>query len=171
MIDGLSAMSTRFGGLVRRIIRKKRDLALVAFWTALISLIIIRVYLFAYSADPYLAYIKPPYPFTGSLSPDLTDMLIIGAAGIVVGLFLSDVQEMIYGYVATISLSFITGVIFVSFYIWYELGWGTSWSSGYNWEWAPFLATEVVFALMVPWVIISALLSLIIGAFLKDWIR
>jgi hypothetical protein len=163
-------MSTRFGGLLRRIIRKKHDVALVAFWTALISLIIIRVYLVAYSSDPYLAYKKPPYPFTGGLSPDILDMLIIGASGLIVGLFLSDANEMLYGYVVSIFLSFVIGVIFVSFYIWYELGWGASWSSGYNWEWAPFLAIEVVFAVMVPWIIIGTLVSLIIGAFLKEWI-
>jgi hypothetical protein len=161
---------TRFRDLRRRILRKKSDVALVAVWTTLVALVVIQSYLISYSSDPFLAYTKPAYPWTGGLTIGLPSILIVAVSGIIAGLFLSDVKEMIYGYIAVTVLSFIVDIIFVSFYIWYALEWGPSLSSGFNWEWAPFLATEVVFNLTFPYIMITGLISLVIGAFLKEWI-
>lgn len=163
-------MSSTFGNLKRRILRKKLDITMVVVWTALIALIVIKAYWVAYHTEPYLVYQKPLYPVYGGPMPELLDLLIITVAGVIVGIFLTDAKEMLYGYIASMSLAFITAVIYVTLYVWYVLEWGPTLSAASNWEWAVFFAIEIVFAMMFPWVLSISLVSLALGAFLKEWI-
>jgi len=97
-------------------------------------------------------------------------LLIIGVAGLMVGLFLNDVKEMIYGYIATMLSVFLVSVIYISIYIWYVLDFRTIFSlNPFEWELAVYTAASIAFALMVPWIIGICLVSLVIGAFLRTW--
>jgi hypothetical protein len=163
-------MSGTFGNLKKRIVRKKLDIVMVVVWTALIALIVIKAYWVAYHTEPHLVYEKPLYPVYGGPMPELLDLLIITVAGVIVGIFLTDAKEMLYGYVASMSLAFITAVIYVTLYVWYVLEWGPTLSAASNWEWAVFFSIEIVFAMMFPWILSISLISLALGAFLKEWI-
>lgn len=163
-------MSSRFHDLKRRIVRKRLDIIMVVVWTALIALIVIKAYWIAYHTTAHLVYEKPLYPGLDGPMPEFLDMLIITVAGVIVGIFLTDAKEMLYGYLASMSLAFTTAVIYVTLYVWYILGWGPTLSAASNWEWAVFFAIEIVFAMMFPWILSIGLISLAVGAFLKEWI-
>lgn len=98
------------------------------------------------------------------------DLLIIAVAGLVVGLFVSDVKEMLYGYIAAMSTAFVVSAAYVIFYMWYVLDLESTFAAfAYGWEWAVFIAGSIVFALMFPWIVSACLISLTIGAFLRTW--
>lgn len=165
-------MWTAIKNVKRRLVRRRTDVAIVLLWTALIVLIVIKAYWIAYATSTRLSFFKPPVPGSSEgPRPDFLDLLIILIAGVLVGLFLSDVGEMLYGYIASMSLSFVAAVVYVAFYIWYALGWGVQFSAtAFEWEWALFFAIQVVFTIMFPWIIGICLVGVTVGAFLKTWI-
>jgi hypothetical protein len=154
-----------------RVLKKKGDIALVLLWTGLVALIVIKIYWVGYTTSVRLTYYKTPFPTYEGPAPEFLDLVIILLAGIPVGLSLSDLNEMIYGYVAAMSLSFIVSVVYVTLYIWYILGWGAVFGLvAFDWEYAVFFAMEWVFRIMFPWVIGLCLVGLTVGAFLRTWI-
>jgi hypothetical protein len=141
-------------------------------WTAIVALVVIKAYWFTYASSIRLSYFKIVFPGYEGLRPGLLDMLIIAAAGVFVGLFLSDVKEMLYGYVTAMASAFIVSVVYVTLYIWYVLEFGSVFGAvAYDWEWAVYIALSVVFTLMFPWIIGVCLASLAFGAFLRTWLE
>ncbi len=165
-------MFTRMKNMAKWMSRKRNDIALVMMWAALVALMVIKAYWVTYASSTRLSYFKIAIPGYEGLRPGLLDMLIIAAAGVVVGLFLSDVKEMLYGYVTAMALAFIVSVVYVTLYIWYVLELGLVFGTvAYDWEWAVYIAISVVFTLMFPWIIGVCLVSLAVGAFLRTWLE
>jgi len=169
-------VETRIENFWRLITRKKTALLTVALWTLTLSLVIIKSYWLAYlETNPLginrLSYYQIPYASYEGPSPRVLDLLIIAVASLVVGLVLSDVKEVVYGYIASVSLSLVVGVAFVSFYIWVVLDLGALLSlAPYEWEWVLFMAFWNVFRIMFPWLVAVSLLGVVAGSFLKGWV-
>jgi hypothetical protein len=156
---------------IRTLLKKKKgDIALVLLWTALIALIVIKIYWVGYTTIVGLYYYKELFPQYGGPTPGVLDLVIVLLAGIPVGLSLSDLNEMIYGYAAAMSLAFVISVTYVTLYIWYVLGWGEVFGMvAFDWEYAVFFAMEWVLRIMFPWVMGLCLVGLTVGAFLRTW--
>lgn len=169
-------MKTRVENFWRLITREKITLLAVALWTLTLSLVVIKIYLVAYlETNPLginrLSYFQIPCTSYEGPSPRVLDVLIIAVASLVVGLVLSDVKEVVYGYIASVSLSLVVGVAFVSFYIWVVLDLGALFSlAPYDWEWVVFMAFWNVFRIMFPWLVAVSLLGVVAGSFLKGWV-
>lgn len=158
-------------GILGRLSKKKGDVAIVLILAAVVALDMVSIYWVAYTTNPRLSYYKPPLPVYEGPRPELVDSLIVLVAGILTGIFLSDVSEMVYGYIAAMSIALVVSVVYVSLYIWYVLGWGQVFELGaFGWEWAVFFATDVIFTIMFPWIIGLCLIGLTVGAFLRTWI-
>jgi hypothetical protein len=156
---------------IGRLLKKKGDVALVLLWTGLVALIVVKIYWVGYTTSVGLSQSKDPFATYDAPGPGLLDLVIVLLAGIPVGLSLSDVNEMIYGYFVAMCLVFIVSVTYVSLYIWYVLGWEQMWGMvAFDWEWAVFFAMEWVLRIMFPWVMGLCLVGLIAGAFLRTWI-
>lgn len=169
-------MKTRIENFWRLITRKKIALLAVALWTLTLSLVIIKIYLLAYlKTNPLginrLSYYKIPYPSYEAPSPEILDVVIVAVASLIVALVLSDVKEILYAYVASVSLSCVVGVAFVYFYIWVVLDLGVLFSlAPYDWEWVLLMAFLNVFRIMFPWLVAVSLLGGVAGSFLRGWI-
>ncbi len=164
-------MSRAFRNLAGTLIRKKNDVALIALWIMLISFVVIKVHWTNYLEVPRLARQQVPFAYTEGPTPTAFDMAMIGIAGFVVGLFISDAKEMAYGFVVAFFASFIVTVVYVTLYIWYSLDWGPVLSAmSYDWEFAVYWAVMTVFRIMVPWVVGLCLIGLAVAAFLRSWI-
>jgi len=162
-------MQRKIKSLFERARRRKADLLFVLLWSIIFSVVVIKVYLAAYLRILRLSYFQIPFASYDGPAPDILDMLIIAVISLIAGFFLHDIKDMLFGYVATVSLAFIVGVAFVSFYIWGPLGWGELFSLGpYEWEWALLLAVWNVFRIMFPLLVAISLISVIIGAFTKE---
>jgi hypothetical protein len=156
---------------IGRVLKKKGDVALVLLWTALVALIVIKVYWVGYTTSVRLSQSKTPFPTYDAPGPGLLDLVIVLLAGIPVGLSLSDVNEIVYGYFAGMALVFVVSVTYVALYIWYVLGWEQTFSMvAFDWEYAVFFGMEWVLRIMFPWVMGLCLIGLIVGAFLRTWI-
>jgi hypothetical protein len=152
-------------------VKKKGDVAVLLLWTALLSLIVISIYWIGYTTSIRLSQHKTLFPDYDAPGPGFLDLVIVLFAGIPVGLSLSDVSEIVYGYFVVMLLVFIVSVSYVTLYIWYILGWGQVFSlATYDWEYAVFFAMEWVLRIMVPWVMGLCLAGLIVGAFLRTWL-
>jgi hypothetical protein len=150
---------------------KKGDLTVLLLWAALISVIVITIYWIGYTTSIRLSQTKTPFPTYGAPGPGPLDLVIVALSGIPVGLSLSDVDKIVYGYFATMILVFIASVTYVTLYIWYTLGWGKVFGMvAFDWEYAVLFAMEWVLRIMLPWIMGLCLLGLIIGAFLKTWV-
>jgi hypothetical protein len=162
-------MKKRMRSLFQRASRRRADILFVMLWSLVFSVIVIKIYLVAYIENLRLSYFQIPFASYGGPAPDILDMLIIAVISLIGGFVLRDVKEMLYGYVVAVSLSFIVGVTFVSFYIWSPLGWGELFSLGaYDWEWAVLMAIWGVFRIMFPLLVAVSLASVVIGAFTKE---
>jgi len=164
-------MWSRFEELRRTIIRKRNDIALVALWTLLVSFLVIRIHAVTYAESVRLQYYQIPLADYGAPMAGPLDLVIVAIAGLIVGFFLSDIKEMFYGYLTMGFLSFIIGVVYVTLYIWFTLGWGPFFSySAFDWEYPLYMAIATVFRIMFPWLLGCCLVGLVIAAFVRTWI-
>jgi hypothetical protein len=148
--------------------RRKRDILLLSLWTVLIALIVIKSYWISYNTANRLIYEKPAYPGYDLSRAEPLDLLVLAMAGAIVVIFLSDFSGVIWGFFASVISAFIIGVIYVVVYMWFFLDLGSLFSAlAYGWEWAVFISTSIVFALMFPWIFCVCLLSFVIGSFLR----
>lgn len=161
----------RIENIGKRLSRKRNDVLIVMVWTILVAFIVIKVYWVAYTTSGRLSYFQPAFTLYDAPTAGALDFLVIVIASVIVGLFLSDVHEMLRGFIATMLLTFIISVAYVSLYIWYALGWGALFGAvAYDWEYAVFFAILTVFRIMFPWIIGICLIGLTIGAFLRTWV-
>lgn len=152
-------------------IRKKKDIVLVALWTLLVSFLVIRVHYVTYAESIRLQYYQIPFADYGAPMAGVWDLLIVAIAGLIVGSFLSDIKEMIYGYLAMGCFSFIIAVVYVTLYIWYTLGWGPFFSYfAFDWEYPVFFAVATVFRIVFPWILGCCLIGLVVAAFVRTWL-
>jgi len=164
-------MWTKIKNLSMRISRKRNDILIVAIWTALLTLIVIKIYWLAYAGSERLSHYQIAYTIYEGPSPGYLDLIIAVVAGIIFGLLLSDVKEIIYGFVASFFSSFIIGVIYGMLYIWYVLDWGKIFgATPFDWEWALFFSVLNIGRIMFPLILGVSLLGVAVGAVLRTWV-
>lgn len=150
---------------------RRKDALAVILWAVAISLIMIKAYILMYQTDPlYYAY-RSAWVEYRAPSLGIVDILILAAMSLVVTIVLSDVRPIIFGFAASLALSFVIAVTYVSLFIWYALGYGGVFSGlAYGWEDAIYLGFLNMFFVMVPWVIGASALGMVIGFIVRGWV-
>lgn len=164
-------MEARISNLFRILSKRKKDIVLVLIWAALIALIVIRVYYETYTTSARLFYQKRAFPGYDALMPGVVDLILMAAASIFVGLFVTDLKEMFYGYISAMLLAFFVSVVYALFYIWYILDLGPLFSvAPFEWEWAVLFAIYGILPIMFPWIIALCLIIVAVASFVREWI-
>jgi len=156
---------------IKKVSKNKVNIALVLIWAFLLAFLVIKAYWLSYNTSNRLIHDRPLVPTYDLRGLDFWDLFVIFFSGVVMGLFLSDVKAMFYGYVAALFLSYAFSVTYITLYIWYVLDFGSLFSLfAYDWELAVYAALAVAFTIVVPWMICFCLVGLVVGAFLRTWI-
>ncbi|MEM3579641.1 MAG: hypothetical protein QXH40_01410 [Candidatus Bathyarchaeia archaeon] len=114
---------------------------------------------------------KPLRPSYDLSSFESVDLLIIILAGIILGVSITDVKKMLYGYAGAMFLAYFISVAFFFCHTWFLKGFQYGLSSiPYGWEWALLAAVLDAFVLMVPWAVCLCLVGMIVGAFVRVWV-
>lgn len=157
-------MQTRAKKFARAISRRKKFLLIVMGWTALVAFIVIKIFWLKYLEVPRLTLYKVIYTLYEAPAPQLEDVLILLVASLVVPLFMSTVNDLLYGFIASLFLSFSIAVAYVFVYIWYIQEWGALFSTGpFDWEIPFFFAVLNVLRIMFPTVLATCLVGAVIG--------
>lgn len=161
-------MREPFQNLLVNIKRSKRSVAVVLGWTTVIALIVIATHQSFYLAEEEFSIYKIPYVhYKGAAFTDLGILLLL-IAGFVAGTLIGDIKAMIYGYFATMFLSFSIALLYIFLYIWYPLEVGTALAGiPFAWELALFMAFANVLRFLVPFGVLFSLIGLVAGNFLK----
>jgi len=150
---------------------KGKGFIVILLWTIFVALIVIKAYWIAYNTRARLYQFKVAYPSYDLSGCEPLDLVLVGLTGLLVGVFLSEAKEVLYGYVFTMLSSYVISVTYILLYEWFVLDLGSMFSAvAYGWEWAVFIAASIAFALMFPWIICVCLAGLAFGALLKTWI-
>ena len=163
----------RFLTRLKKTLRQRKfDIILILAWSFLLSAVVIKIHWITYTQTKRLSYYRIPYTVYEGPTPTVIDLFIVAISGLIVGLFISDIKSMFFGYIATILLCFAISVTYVTLYIWFVQGWGVVFGANpYDWEWAVYLATLNVFPIIFPLFACVALITLAIGAFLQTYVR
>lgn len=155
-----------------RIKERKKDIAVIVGWVIVIMLIIVKTHEFFYLENSEFSTYKIPYlHYKGPTFTEL-DKLLLVISSFVVGMILTDVKSVVYGYFASVILSFFAGTIYVFLYIWFVLGLGAAFSLiPFGWEWVLLLAFMNVFRSLFPMGILLCLIGESIGSFVRVWLR
>jgi len=155
---------------LERVVRSKMDIAVVVLCSLVFSSLVIKTHWFAYNMSARAKNEKPLVLGYDLISLGALDLIIAVLAGIIVGVFISDVKVVFYGYVGAILLSYIISTIYIFFYSWFILGHKYTLSLlPFGWEWAVLAAAITAFVLIFP-VICLCLIGIIFGIFIKAWI-
>lgn len=163
-------MQARAKKLATAISRKKKVLLIVMGWTALVAFIVIEIFWLKYLEIPRLTLHKIIFTRYEAPAPQLVDVLILFVASLVVPFFMSTVSDLVYGFIASLFLSFSISVAYVFLYIWYIQDWGVLFSTGpFDWEIPLYFAILNVFRIMFPTVLATCLVGAVIGSVVKGW--
>jgi len=150
---------------------KRMNLLIILAWIAIVSLVVIKTHWITYTKTPRIIYYKVAFTIYEGPTLSVVDFLIIIFAGFVVGLAMSDIRTLFYGYLLSMLCVFMIGVIYVAIFIWYVFSWGELFGAiSYGWEWVILLGMLETFRIIFPWVVGVCLISLAIGFFAKSWI-
>jgi len=120
---------------------------------------------------PQYSYQKKPFFLLEWYSLGFVEYSLLFLCGIVCGFFFSDVKEAFYGFIFSMLLSFIIGIIFAFYYIWVELDFSSLFTGPYEWEWAVYIAILNIFRMMFPAMVGLSLIGVVVGFFLKAALR
>ena len=150
MMENLRSLTT--------IIRRRRDVGLIVAWSILMSTIIL------YNFNAF--HVENPFTMGAFGSPTFTllERLVVLVMGFVVGFMLSDVKRLVYGYFASMAMTYFIGVISVFLYIWFIVNLGPVFEViPFGWETVLFTAIIKVFGFMIPIGIIFSLMGVVTG--------
>jgi len=156
-------------GEFKRIGPRRKDMLVVILWTVAISLIMIKAYMSFYLHSPLGQEFWVVYDWPGL---EWYDMVILTVLSIACTMILSDAESIVYGVAASLILSFIISVAYVSIFIWYVVGAGSFFSQvTYGWEYVLYAGFWNVFFVMVPWAIGASAIGLVIGILIRAWTK
>lgn len=154
-----------------QITEERKDILAVIVWTTIITLIMIKAHMTLYREDPLFIGSTRMFCVYRPPSLQVPDMLILIAMSVVVAFILSDIKPIIYGFIVSLSASFIIAVAYASLFIWYVLDWQVclpELASG--WEWAIYFGFLNMIYVMVPWIIGISAIGLMVGILVRGWI-
>ena len=148
--------------------KRKRDVFLVALWTIVVTLMIIRTHQQFYIDHPEIAYYQIGFlTYAGPTFSGL-DVVLILLVSAVVSTFLISVRSVIFGYFASLFLGCSIGVVYMFLYNWFVLELGVPFSElPYGWEWVLFMGIINVFRYIFPLGITFSLVGVGVGGVIK----
>jgi len=148
---------------------RRKDTLIIACWTAVIALVLIRAHISLYTDVPRFRAYRPIYSLYGGPSLDALGWLILIGTCILVSMTLSDVKPLVSGAIVSLSLSFIIAVTYISLYSWFVLGWKEVFSlDPYDWEIVVYFAILTVFR-MLPYILCVCMVSLVAGLLIRNF--
>jgi hypothetical protein len=145
----------------------RTDVLVVIGWTAAVTVILSRACWLFYE---YLN-VKFGATYCGWECPSLNsiDLLLLLASSFIAGIILSDVSQIIYGYLISMLLSSSITVISIFLYRWFIQGDLLAFIP-YGWEYILYFVFNNVFWMMLPMGILCSFLGVLLGGLLKQWL-
>jgi len=178
VLAALNIYHARKLGFFRWLKERKRTIAIVLTWSLFIAVLVSRQFWLAYVNNPILfsmpgnVWVEDP-SWIGRLN--VWDFILIFVSSVVVGALIIDIEAILFGTITNVILSFIFSMIYVSYFVWYVLGYGESFNLvGGFLVWGQFVlwdALRLVFRMTFPLVQLMALLGVFLGAFLRVYIQ
>jgi len=147
---------------------RRKDTLIIACWTAVMVLLIIRAHITLYTEVPRFRVYGPFFSLYGGPSLDALGWLILIGTCILVSMTLSDIKPLVYGAIVSFSLTFIIAVTYVSLYIWFVLGANKIALGPYDWEYIVYMAIMTIFR-MVPYILCVCMLGLVAGLLIRNF--
>jgi len=146
----------------------KIDVLVVVGWVVTVTLIVSRAYWLFYG---YLNVKYPTVIYCGWEAPSLSgiDLLLLLASSFIAGIILSDISQIIYGYVISMLLSSSITIISIVLYRWFIQG-GVFTLVPYGWESLIYYVFMNIFWMMLPMGILWSFLGVLLGGLLKQWL-
>jgi hypothetical protein len=140
----------------------KKEAGVILGWSALVVALLLYNF---HSFHQYNRFTTVAYG-----SPTFTDLdrLALLVMGFVVGVLLSDVKKLTYGYFASMAFAFAVSVVIVFAYIWYVFQLGLFFQGvAYGWEVLLLTALVKVAAFMVPIGAVFSLMGVLTGGMMS----
>lgn len=161
-------MRARFKSFAERILAGNRTVLVVTLWTVIIALVIIEVFWLKYETTARLKTYDIIYTRYDAPALQVWDVLVLVVASLMISLLAYNPVDLVYGYLASIFLSFCIGVLYVFLYIWFVQGHGANFSANpFDWEVPFYYAMLNVFRMMFPTVVATCLIGAAIGVFVR----
>jgi hypothetical protein len=173
------SMEESFRGDLKRLgrwLRDKRYVILMAcLWTGVLSSVTVWEYYSFYESHPFLktsGYALAFAPTYSEYIPRLytIDYIIVLAASVLAGFAMCDIEDTLFGFLASCILSTVISIAYSTFFIWYVLGFGSVLGSSFItlMMWAAFLN---VFRMIFPLALIVTFLGSIFGSFFRGFVQ
>jgi len=146
----------------------KKDISVVVAWIVTVTLILSRSYWLFYE---YLNVKFPGVIYCGWEAPSLSeiDSLLLLVSSFIAGMMLSDISQIIYGYLISMLLSSSITIISIVLYRWFiQRGWFIL--VAYGWESLLYYVFTNIFWMMIPMGILCSFLGVLLGGLLKQWL-
>jgi hypothetical protein len=147
---------------------RRKDAVIIACWTAVMVLLIIRAHITLYTEVPRFRVYRPFFSWYGGPSLDVIGWLILIGTCILVSMTLSDIKPLVCGAIVSFSLTFIIAVTYVSLYIWFVLGANKMSFGPYDWEYIVLMAI-ITIVRMVPYLLFVCMLGLVAGLLIRNF--
>jgi hypothetical protein len=165
MVGGSVEKLRRFGV---RIKKNRRDILLVAVWTVVVALIFIRTHQQYYIDTPMVSYYSIGFSQYMAPSPSEVDLALMLVVGVVVTVFLTSLESVVFGYFAAMILSSVLTVAYGFLFNWFSLGLGQTFSGlSFGWEWVVFQAVLNTFRYIFPLGLTFSLIGVCLGSVLR----
>jgi hypothetical protein len=154
--------------------KKKAAIVVVFLWASLLSVVVIREYYLVYqdprAMDPnYRVAFAPTYSM---FLPRLygLDYVTILVMSILAGFAIREIDEVLFGFLASVLLLFVIAVAYTSLFIWYVLGFGAVLDASFATTiiWAAFLN---IYRMVFPLAVLAAFLGGISGSIIRDFVN
>jgi len=162
---------TRLGSWLKR---KKTVIIVVVLWTAILSIVVIGEYYSVYLSrnamdQNYRVAFAPTY---SQMAPRLYsfDYIIIILVSLLAGFAINDIEDALFGFLASVISCTIVSVAYSAFFIWYVLGFGAILDISFvsTILWAAFLN---IFRMVFPLAVLMVFIASISGSIIRDYVQ
>jgi hypothetical protein len=162
-------ITARFADLIRR---NRRELIFTAFWTAIVSTVVIISYYSIYLTSVW-GYWRTAFsvsPWEGP-SIGIAGIIVLIVTSIVAGYVISDSRSLISSYSFMAIISYAVSVAFSFSYLWFALGYQTSSTiSGFVWEYYLYFAVVTIFRMFFPAALFTSLFGVALGSIVRVYL-
>lgn len=138
--------------------RKVRGVLVVIGWASAVMLLTVRA----------MYQFNPARSTTGSFLNAL-DLVVLLAVSVVAGIFLADLNRILFGYVGSMVLSILMAFIYSTLFDWFVTGAGEVFTEiPFGWEYAFFYAFTRILRTMFPSAMLLAFLGGFVGGIIND---
>ena len=138
--------------------RKVRGILVVIGWASAIMLLTVRA----------MYQFNPVHSTTGSFLNAL-DLLVLLAVSVAVGIFLADLDRILFGYVGSMVLSILMAFIYSTLFDWFVTGAGEVFTEiPFGWEYVCFYAFARILKTMFPSAMVLTFLGGFVGGIIND---